>query len=59
MKKSGHQTYLNEDKESLVVASDNIEGGHGLPLDCRGVFQQLQNAVKDTKYRCGDYDIQE
>ena len=41
MNKTGQQTYLNEDKESLVIASDDIEGGHGLPFDWRGVTKQL------------------
>ena len=31
--KSGCQTYTNEDKESLEMASDEIECGRGLPLD--------------------------
>ena len=37
IKKAGQQAYLNEDEELLVVASDKIEGGHGLPLECSGV----------------------
>ena len=37
MKKAGRRTYLNQDEESLVVASANIEGGRGIPLDCHGV----------------------
>ena len=53
IKKSGQQTYLNEDKESLVVASANIEGIHGPPLYFRGVAKQLQNLFKFIKYRCG------
>ena len=57
--KAGQKTYLNEDDESLVVASADIEGDHGLPLDCRGVSHQLQNFFKAVKYRCGDYGIQE
>ena len=59
MNKSGPQTYPNEDKESLVVASTNTEVGHGLFLDCHGVLQKFQNAIKAVKYRCGDCDIQE
>ena len=30
MKKSGRRTYLNEDEESLVIGSANIEGYHVL-----------------------------
>ena len=33
MKKSGQPTFLDEHKESLVIASANIEGDHGLPFD--------------------------
>ena len=49
MNKSGQVTYRNEDKDSLVVASDDIEGGNGLPFDCLGVENQLQNIVKSVK----------
>ena len=59
MNKSGPQTYLNEDKESLLVASSDIEGGHGLPFDCWGVAKQLLNVSKDIKYRCGYYGIKD
>ena len=54
MNKSGRRTYLNEDKESLVVASAEIEGIHGLPFDCPSVAGQLQNFVKAVKSCCGD-----
>ena len=54
--KSGGRTYLNEDEESLVVASAKIEGGNGIPLYCCGVSQKLQNFSKDINSRCGDYD---
>ena len=57
MKKPVQQTYLNEIKESLVMVSTDIEGGHGLPLDCHGVSKQLQNIVKPVKYWCGDNKI--
>ena len=59
MNKSGQQTYLDEDEESLVVASTNIEGDHGLTLDCLGFKQQLQIVSKDIKSQCGDYDIKD
>ena len=32
MKENCRPTYLNEDGESLVIASAEIEGGHGLPF---------------------------
>ena len=31
--KNRRPTYLNPDEEALVVASDEIEGAHGLPID--------------------------
>ena len=31
--KIGRPTYLNSDEEALVVASAEIEGAHGLPID--------------------------
>ena len=37
MKKNGQPTYLNEDKDSLLIASDYIEDGRGLPFDFHGV----------------------
>ena len=59
MKKSGQQTYLNEDKESLVVSLAKIEGGRGLPLGSRGVAHKLNNFSKAVHYRCGDYEIKD
>ena len=58
-KKAGRQNYLNEDEESLLVASAKIEGNRGLPLDCRAVAQQFQNFVKAVNYQCSDYNIKE
>ena len=57
MNKSGQPTYLNEDKESLVIATANIEGSHGLPFDCHGVAMQFQNVAKAVKSQCGDNEI--
>ena len=54
MNKLGQQTYHNEDKESLVVVSSDIQGFCGLPFDWRGVTKQLQNFSEAVKYRCGD-----
>ena len=59
MNKAGHPTYLNEDEESFLVASSDIEGDHGLPLYRHGVAQQLQNVFEAVNSWCGDYDIQE
>ena len=59
MKKASRKTYLNEEEELLVIVSYKIKGGRGLPLDCCGVAQQLQNVVKTVKFRCDDCNIQE
>ena len=56
MKKAGQQTYLDEYDESLLVASYNIEGGHGLHLDFHSVSHQFKSIFKAVRYRCGDYD---
>ena len=57
--KAGRKHYLNEDKESLVIASAEIKASNGLPLDYLGVAQQLKNLVTVVKYRCSDYNTQE
>ena len=44
MNKSGRPNYLNEEKDLLVVESADIEGDHGLPLDCNVVSHQLQDS---------------
>ena len=31
--KIGRQTYLNSDKEALVVASEEVQGYHGMTID--------------------------
>ena len=43
----------------MVIASADIRGDHGLPLDCGGVIKQFQNVVKAIKSRCGDIDVLE
>ena len=30
--KVGRPTYLNSDEEALMIASEEIEGSHGLPI---------------------------
>ena len=59
MKKLGWPTYLNEDEESLVISSAEIEGVRGLPFDCHGDAMQLQTVFKAFKFRCGDHDTLE
>ena len=43
----------------MVIVLADLEGDHDLPLDCSGVARQLENFSNNTKYRCGDYYIQE
>ena len=59
MKKSGQQTYLNEEEKSLVIALAKIEGGHGLTSDCRGIANKLHNIVKSANPWYGDNNILE
>ena len=54
--KVGRPTYLNSDEEALVVASAEIEGAHGLPIDVNTLRAKLQifiksvNSQQSTKY---------
>ena len=57
MKKSGFPTYLSQYKDSLMVASSEIEGAHGLPLDSQYLSDQLQRVNKAIKGHPGDNDI--
>ena len=41
MNKIGRPTYLIIDKESLIVADSDTEGGYGLPLDINYILVQL------------------
>ena len=43
--KIGRPTYLNSDEESLVVASAEIEGAHGLPIDVDTLGAKLQLVI--------------
>ena len=44
--KVGRPTYLNSYKESLVVASAEIEGAHGFPIDVNKLGAELQFFIK-------------
>ena len=55
--KSGRPTYIIKDEELSIVASVEIEGGHGPLLDNHYISDQLQHVVKASKGRCGDNDI--
>ena len=49
MKKVYCRTYLNEDKDSLLVASAEIESDHSLPSGFPGVAHQLKRFIKASK----------
>ena len=44
--KVGRPTYLNSDIEALVVASAEIEGAHGLPIDVNTLGVKLQLVIR-------------
>ena len=54
--KVGRPTYLDSYEEALVVASAEIEGAHGLPIDVNTLVVKLKlvikagNARQSTKY---------
>ena len=54
MNKIGCPTYVINDNESLIVADNYIEGGHGLPLDSNSILEQLKFFIKSVKLWCGD-----
>ena len=49
--KIGRPTYLNSDKEALVVASAEIEGAHGMPVDVNKLGSELQLIIKVVNAR--------
>ena len=44
--KVGRPTYLNSDEEALVVASAEIEGAHGMPIDVNTLASEPQLVIK-------------
>ena len=54
MNKIGRPTYLNNDKESLIVSVACIEGVHGLRLDSKKILEKLQHVIKAVKFWCGN-----
>ena len=50
MNKIGPPTYLSNDKDYLIVAAAEIEGGHGLPLDSNYILEQLQRVIKTFNF---------
>ena len=57
MKKSGFPTYLSQYKDSLMVASSEIEVAHGPPLDSQYLLDQVQRVNKAIKGHPGDNNI--
>ena len=49
--KNGRPTYLNPDEEALVVASAEIEGAHGLPIDVNTLGSELQLVIRAVNER--------
>ena len=49
--KSGRTTYLNSDEKALVVASDEIESDHGLPIDVNTLGGKLQLVIRAVNVR--------
>ena len=44
----GRPTYINSDEEALVVASEEIEGAHGFPIDVNTLGSELQLVIKQS-----------
>ena len=55
--KAGRPTYLNSDEEALVVASKEIEGAHGLPIDVNVLGAELKLVIKSVNARQSTKDI--
>ena len=49
--KAGRPTYLNSDEDALVVASAEIEGAHGLPIDVNTLGGELQLVIRVVNAR--------
>ena len=49
--KMGRPTYLNSNEEALVVASAEIEGDHGLPIDVNTLGGELQLVIRAVNAR--------
>ena len=55
--KFGRPTYLNSDEEALVVASEEIEGAHGFPIDVNALGGKLKLAIKVVNARQSTKDV--
>ena len=47
--KIGRPTYLNSDKEALVVASVDKEGAHGMSIDVNTLAAELQLVINSSQ----------
>ena len=50
-------TYLNSDEESLVIASADIEGAHGLSIDVNTLGAKMQFFIKSVNAQQSTKDI--
>ena len=48
MNKVGHQTYVSNDKETLIVAAAEVEGDHGLLLDSQALSEKFHCVTKSV-----------
>ena len=55
--KIGIPTCLNSDEEALVIASAEIEGAHGLPIDFNTLGSELQLVIREVNARQSTKDI--
>ena len=49
MNETGLPTYLINDKEYVMVAADEVDGDHGLPLYSNYILKQLHYVIKAVK----------
>ena len=56
-KKAGLLSYLSKYKESLLFASAEVEGGHGISLESNTLSDQLESALKPVEFWRGDNNI--
>ena len=49
--KNGRPTYLNPDEEALVVASAEMEGAHGLPINVNTLGAEMQLVIRAVNAR--------
>ena len=47
-KKRGNITYLLKDEEAYIVATSEIDGAYGLPIDVHTFTDELQQVIHDV-----------